>query len=101
MTWHPTAAPMRIFPVLAGVAATVLATPAAAAMIVEVNDETRQPQADCRAAWDRLTREYRRKATGQCKDAGGVASVAEPETGKKPVGGKFICTLKGRITCNE
>lgn len=81
--------------------AAVLAAPASAATIIEVNEETNQAYADCTAAWNRLKREYRQESKGECKDAGGIQSVAEPTVGKKPVGGKFLCTLKGRITCNK
>lgn len=93
-------------PVGAGVgivAAGLALAPAtsAAATIIEVNEETSRPYDNCAAAWQRLTGAYRQKASGACKDAGGVRRVDAPVTGRKPVGNEFICTIRGRIICNK
>ncbi len=101
MTGQPAAARAGALTLAAALAALAPAPDARAATMVEVHQETRATHIDCRAAWSRLKSAYRRKATEACKDAGGIENVAEPETGRKPVGEKFICTVKGRISCRK
>ncbi len=105
MTERRSPASVRALPIVTALGAVLGAVTAGAsataATIIEVNEETPQVHADCSAAWARLESAYRQGAARACRDAGGVQSITEAKTGKKPVGGKFICTLEGRILCRK